>query len=64
MSVLLSNFKGIFYLKKFDLLIRVWISILNVPKLLLEGQTLSAKSAKKCYHVGTLEAFHLSEFGH
>ena len=45
--------------KKFDLSTRVWVSIFDAPKLFLRGQTLGAKSAKKCYHVGTLEAFHL-----
>ena len=45
--------------KKFGLSTRVWISILGGPKLLLRGQTLGAKSARKYCHVGTLEAFHL-----
>ena len=43
----------------FDLSARVWVSIFNTPKLSSRGQTLGAKSAKKCCHVGTLEAFHL-----
>ena len=45
--------------KKFGLLIRVWVSVFIVPKLLLRVQTLGAKTTKKCCHVGTLEAFHL-----
>ena len=57
-SVLLSDSKY-FIEKKFGLSTRVWISILGGPKLLLRGQTLGAKSAKKCCHVGILEAFHL-----
>ena len=58
MSVLLSNFEY-FIKKKFHLSIRVWISILGVPKLLPGGGTLDAINAKKCYHIGILEAFHL-----
>ena len=50
--------------KMFGLLARVWVSILGVPTLLLRGQTLRAESAKKCCHVGTLEAFHLLDFGY
>ena len=57
-SVFLSDFEY-FIKKKFGLLTRVWISILGRPKLLSRGQTLGAKSAKKCCHVDTLEAFHL-----
>ena len=45
--------------KEFGLLTRVWVSVLGGPKLLSRGQTLGAKSVKKCCHVGTLEAFHL-----
>ena len=56
--VLLSDF-DYFIEKKFDLSTRVWISIFDAPKLFSRGQTLGAKSAKKCCHVGTLEAFHL-----
>ena len=52
-----------FIQKMFHLWTRVWIFILGVPKLLLRGQTLGAKSAKKCYHIGTLEAFHLLNLG-
>ena len=58
MSVLLSHFEY-FIEKMFNLSVRVWVSILGVPKLLPRGQTLDAKSTKKCCHVGTLEAFHL-----
>ena len=43
----------------FHLSARVWISIFDAPKFFLRRQTLGAKSAQKCYHVGTLEAFHL-----
>ena len=57
-SVLLSD-SEYFIEKKFDLLIRVWISIFEAPKLFLRGQIFGAKSAKKSCHVGTLEAFHL-----
>ena len=57
-SVLLLDSKY-FIEKKFGLSTRVWISILKGPKLLLRGQTLSTKSAKKCCHVGTLKAFYL-----
>ena len=45
--------------KKFDLSTRVWVSIFDAPKLFSRGQTLGTKNAKKCCHVGTLEAFHL-----
>ena len=45
--------------KRFGLSTRVWVSVLGGPKLLSRGQTLGAKSVKKCYHVGILEAFHL-----
>ena len=47
MSVILSHFE---YLTKkmFNLLIRVWVSILG-----------ESKSAKKYYHIGTLEIFYL-----
>ena len=57
-KVFLSDFEY-FIEKKFGLLTRVWVSVLGGPKLLLRGQTLGAKSTKKCCHVGTLEAFHL-----
>ena len=57
-SVLLSN-SEYFIEKKFDLSTRVWISVFDAPKLFSRGQTLGAKSAKKCCNVGTLEAFHL-----
>ena len=57
-SVLLSN-SEYFIEKNFGLLTRVWVSVLGGPRLLSRGQTLGAKSAKKCCHVGTLEAFHL-----
>ena len=57
-SVLLSDSKY-FIEKKFDLSTRVWVSVFDAPKLFSRGQTLGAKSAKKCCHVGTLEAFHL-----
>ena len=57
-SVLLSDFE-FFIEKKFHLSTRVWVSILRGPKFLLSDQTLGVKSAKKCCHVGTLEAFHL-----
>ena len=57
-SVFLSDSKY-FIEKKFDLLTRVWVSVLGGPKLLLRGQTSSAKSTENCSHVGTLEAFHL-----
>ena len=57
-SVLLSD-SEYFIGKNFGLLTRVWVFILRGPKLLSRGQTLGAKSAKKHYHVGTLE-----EFGH
>ena len=43
----------------FHLSARVWVSIFDAPKLFPRGQTLGTKSAKKCCHVGTLEAFHL-----
>ena len=33
--------------KRFGLSTRVWVSVLEGPKLLLRGQTLGAKSAKK-----------------
>ena len=42
----------------FHLLARVWVSIFDAPKLFSRGQTFGAKSAKKCCHIGTLEAFH------
>ena len=58
MNVFLSDFEC-FIEKELHLSTRVWISILDVPKLLLRGQTLRTKSAKKYYHVGTVEAFHL-----
>ena len=58
MSVVLLVFEY-FIEKKFGLSTRVWIFILEVPKFLPKGQILGAKSAKKCYHVGILEAFHL-----
>ena len=48
-----------FIKKKFGLLTTVWVFVLGGPKLLLRGQTLGAKSAKKCCHIGTLEVFHL-----
>ena len=51
MSVFLSN-SEYFIEKKFDLLTRVWIYILSVPKLLPKGQIFSTKNAKKCCHVG------------
>ena len=57
-SVLLSYSKY-FIEKKFGLSNRVWISIFGGPKVLSRGQTLSAKSAKKCCPVNTLEAFYL-----
>ena len=57
-SVLLSDSKY-FIKKKFGLSTKVWVSVLGGPKLLLRGQTLGAKSAKKYCHIGTLEAFHL-----
>ena len=57
-SVLLSD-SEYFIEKKFGLSTRFWISVLEGSKLLSRGQTLGAKSAKKCYYVGTLEAFHL-----
>ena len=57
-TVLLSDFEYLIE-QKFGLSTRVWVSVLGGPKLLSRGQTLGAKSAKKCYHVGTLEAFHL-----
>ena len=62
MSVLLLDFEY-FILKKFDLLARVWVS-LDVPKLLLRGQILEAKSTKKvlpCRHFRGLSPL---EFGH
>ena len=52
-SVLLSD-SEYFIEKKFGLSTRVWVSVLEGPKLLLGGQTLGAKSAKKYCHVGTL----------
>ena len=58
MSVLLSHFEY-FIKEKFHLSTRVWVSILEGSKFLPRGQTLDAKSVKKCYHVGILEAFHL-----
>ena len=58
MSVLLSDFEY-FIEKKYGLSARVWISIFNMPKLLLGVQIFGAKSTKKCYHVGILEAFYL-----
>ena len=57
MSVLLSYFEY-FIEKKFHLSTRVWVFILGESKLLPRGRTLGAKSAKKCYHVRILEAFH------
>ena len=57
MNILLLDFEY-FIEKKFHFLTRV--SILGVSKLLLRGQTLGAKSAQKCCHVGTLEAVYLS----
>ena len=57
-NVFLSNFEY-FIEKKFDLSTRVWVSVFDAPKLFSRGQNLGAKSTKKCYHVGTLEAFHL-----
>ena len=57
-NVLLSD-SEYFIEKKFDLSTRVWVSVFDAPKLFSRGQTLGAKSAKKCYHVGTLETFHL-----
>ena len=57
-SVLLLDFEY-FIEKKFDLSTRVWVSVFDAPKLFSRGQTLGAKNAKKCCHVGTLEAFHL-----
>ena len=59
MSVFLSNFEY-FIEKDVCLLARVWVSIFDMPKLLPKVQNLSAKTTKMCYHVGTLEAFHLS----
>ena len=58
MSDFLSNFEY-FNEKMFGLSTRVWVFILSEPKLLPRGRILGAKSAKKCYHVGTLEASHL-----
>ena len=52
-NVLLSDFEY-FIEKKFGLLIRVWVSDLEGPKLLSRGQTLGSKSTEKCCHVGTL----------
>ena len=57
-NVLLSD-SEYFIEKKFDLSTRIWVSVFDAPKLFSRGQTLDAKSAKKCCHVGTLEAFHL-----
>ena len=57
-NVLLSD-SEYFIEKKFDLSTRVWVSIFDAPKLFSRGQPLGTKSAKKCCHVGTLEAFHL-----
>ena len=57
MSVFLSKFEY-FIEKKFYLSTRVWVLILSGSKLLLRGQTLGTKNAKKCCYVGTLEAFH------
>ena len=62
MSVILSDFEY-FIEKMFDPSIRVWVSILGVPKFLSRGQTLDAKSAKKHCHVGTVEASPL-DFGY
>ena len=45
--------------KRIGLSTRVWVSILEGHKLLLREQNLGTKSAKKCYHAGTLEVFHL-----
>ena len=56
MSVLLSDFEY-FIEKKFGLSTKVWVSIFTVPKFLL------IKSAKKCCHVGILEAFQLWTLG-
>ena len=47
-SVLLSD-SEYFIEKKFGLSTRVWVSVLGGPKFLSRGQTLGAKSAKKCY---------------
>ena len=52
-SVLLSD-SEYFIEKKFGLSTRVWVSVLEGPKLLSRGQTLGTKSAKKCCYVGTL----------
>ena len=57
-SVLLLD-SEYFIEKRFGLSTRVWISVLEGPKILLKGQTLGTKSVKKYCHVGTLEAFHL-----
>ena len=57
-SVFLSDFEY-FIEKKFGLSTRVWVSVLGGPKFLSRGQTLGAKSVKKCCHGGTLEVFHL-----
>ena len=43
----------------FHLSARIWVSVFDAPKLFPRGQTFGAKSAKKCCHIGTLEAFHL-----
>ena len=58
-SVILSD-SQYFIEKKFGLSTRVWVSILGEPKLFSRGQTLGTKSAKKCCHIDTLKAFHLS----
>ena len=62
MSVFLLDFEY-FIQKRFGLSIRVWISILGMPKFLLRVQTLGAKSVKKYCHIGTLEAFYLWTLG-
>ena len=62
MSVLLLDF-AYFVEKMFGLFARDWVYILSMPKLLPKGQTLAAKSTKKCCHVSTLEAFHLWNLG-
>ena len=43
----------------FHLSARVWVSVFDAPKFFPRGQTFGTKSAKKCCHIGTLEAFHL-----
>ena len=57
-SVILLDYEY-FIEKTFGLFTKVWVSVLGGPKLLSGGQTFGTKSAKKCCHVGTLEAFHL-----